>query len=242
MHTSPAEMPIAVVLCGRTEPAVRAVHGDFDAWFARGLDEEVVVFAVDEGAEPPDPTRFAGAVLSGSPAMVTDREPWSVRLEEWVRDAHGRLPILGVCYGHQLLAQALGGRVANNPRGTEIGARHVTATEGGADDPFTAGLPDPLVVYESHTQSVLALPDGAAVLMRNAHDPHQAVRYGPTTVGVQFHPEFDAAITRGYVEARLANLREKGHDVEAILAGLERDDVRSREFLRRFRTLCRRRA
>jgi GMP synthase (glutamine-hydrolysing) len=229
---------IAIVLCGRTVPQVRERHGDFDLWLSRALGAPCTVVAADLADELPLSTELSGAVLSGSPAMVTDREPWSMALEDWCRRAHGSLPLLGVCYGHQLLAQALGGRVAHNPRGTEVGAHDVEVTDAAGADHLFAGLGPTLPVFESHSQSVLVPPDGAVVLARNDHDEHQALRLGPTTWGVQFHPEFDAPITAGYLEARRATYAEQGLDVDRLLRSLV-DDRTSRVLLERFASLCR---
>lgn len=235
--------PIAIVLCGRTEPAVRARRfgTDFHDWFASALGEPIEVVEADLGAPLLDPERYAGAVLSGSPAMVTARQPWSMVIERWCTDAHGRTPLLGVCYGHQLLAQALGGEVADNPAGIEIGLCRLELTDEATDDPLFAAAPRPLAVYESHTQSVVRPPAGAAVLAHNAHDSNQALRLGPTTWSVQFHPEFDADITAGYLEARRAHYGEHGLDVDALLAELEEDPA-SRALLTRFAQVCRERA
>lgn len=232
--------PIAIVLCGRTEPAVRERRGgtDFDDWFAAGLGGATQVIEADRGAALDEPERYAGAVLSGSPAMVTEREPWSLALESWCRRAHDRIPLLGVCYGHQLLAQSFGGEVADNPGGIEVGTRRLAVTEHAREDVLFAGLPRPLVVQESHTQSVVRPPDGAVVLAHNDHDAHQALRFGERTWSVQFHPEFDADITGGYLEARRAHYASRGLDVDALVAGLADDGV-GRELLARFASVCR---
>jgi len=218
---------------------VRARRGgtDFDDWFARGLGAPVRVVAADEGEALGPPEAYAGAVFSGSPAMVTRREAWSVALEDWCRDAHGRLPLLGVCYGHQLLAQALGGEVADNPRGVEVGYRRLALTDAAADDALFDAVTAPLGVFESHTQSVARAPRGATVLAHNDHDPNQALRLGPLTWSVQFHPEFDADITRGYLEARREVYRAGGLEVDALIDGLVEDDA-SRALLTRFAALC----
>lgn len=220
---------------------MRARFGDFADWFAAALGGPLRVVEADRGERAPEPDEIAGAVLSGSPAMVTDREPWSVGLEDWCRRANGRVPLLGVCYGHQLLGQALGGRVADNPRGVETGTTVVHATPAARDDALVGGLPDPLLVQESHTQSVIEPPAGAVVLLANAHDPHQALRFSPTTWGVQFHPEFDAAILRGYLETRSERAGRSRAEHERLLAGLV-DDRASRAVLTRFAALCRARA
>ncbi len=100
-------------------------HGSFAHWIrvAAGLgDDEVVVIDVEH--DEPLPTRegFAGVFVTGSGAMVTDQLPWSEASAAWLRDAaHAGLPLLGICYGHQLLAHALGGQVGYNPAGREMG-------------------------------------------------------------------------------------------------------------------------
>jgi GMP synthase (glutamine-hydrolysing) len=230
--------PIAIVLCGRTEPSVRARFGDFDTWFARDLGGPTEVLDATDGTPLGDPSRFAGVVLSGSPAMVTDRLPWSVALEDWCRRADGHVPLLGVCYGHQLLGAAFGGTVADNSRGVEVGTVAVHATPAAANDPLFAGLPDPLLVQESHTQSVVRAPKGAVVLLANEHDPHQALRHSPTTWGVQFHPEFDEHVQRGYLETRGERAGRSREEHERLVNGL-RPTPASRELLSRFARLCR---
>src|SRR5690348_9614466 len=109
---------------GSTFEQVAVTRGDYDLWFrgAFGLPEgDVEVVRVFEGAPLPAGHAYRAMVVTGSAAMVTDREPWSVATAEYLLEALERnVPILGVCYGHQLLADALGGRVANNPRGRQV--------------------------------------------------------------------------------------------------------------------------
>jgi GMP synthase (glutamine-hydrolysing) len=229
--------PIAIVLCGRTEPSVRARFGEFDDWFARDLGGPTVVIDAERGEPLPDPTRFAGVVLSGSPAMVTDRLPWSVALEGWCRAADGRVPLLGVCYGHQLLGAAFGGTVADNPRGVEVGTVLVHTTAAAADDPLFAELPREVLVQESHTQSVVRAPKDSVVLAHNDHDGAQALRHSPTTWGVQFHPEFDEHVQKAYLETRSERAGRSAQEHERIVSAL-RPTPESRALLSRFARLC----
>ena len=117
---------ILVVKTGSTVPSVRRRRGDFEDWIAAGLGcatSDLCVVPVHEGGTlPEDPSEAAGVVVTGSPAMVSECEPWSVRAGAWLAAATlAEVPVLGICYGHQLLAQALGGRVGANPRGRSIG-------------------------------------------------------------------------------------------------------------------------
>jgi GMP synthase (glutamine-hydrolysing) len=105
------------------------------------------------------------------------------------------VPVLGVCFGHQLLARALGALVERNPKGPEVGTREIALTEEGRRDPLFSGLPAALLVQENHEDHVPAPPAGATVLARNDHTPVQAFALGGIR-SVQFHPEFDAARNR----------------------------------------------
>lgn len=198
---------------------------------------DLVVCRVAEGAELPDARGLAGVVVTGSSAMVSAREPWGERTGAWLAKAvRAGTPVLGICYGHQLMAQALGGRVGPNPRGREIGSIQVHRHPGCDDDPLLGGLPSPLQVQATHLESVLELPPGARLLAWSEGDPHQAFSVGPRAWGLQFHPEFDADAIRHYLEARRDPLRVEGLDADALLDRL-RDSGHGRALLRRFAAL-----
>jgi GMP synthase (glutamine-hydrolysing) len=113
-----------IIKTGRTYPALAAQLGDFEDWITRELGEpgDWRVVDVQQGETLPPVSECAGAVLTGSPAMVSDYEDWSVSTASWLRAAIARdMPVLGICYGHQLLADALGGQVAYHPQGPEAG-------------------------------------------------------------------------------------------------------------------------
>ena len=166
--------------------------------------------------------------------MVTDDLPWSLGCEHWLRELVERdVPVLGVCYGHQLLARAFGGEVGFNSRGDEVGTTAVALTEAGRHDPLFGGLPDELIVQNSHRQSVLSLPPDARLLASNDHDVHQAFAIGKRAWGMQFHPEFDADIMRGYLEDRSEGLQERGVDT-AKLHAATRDSDHGTRVLRNF--------
>ena len=219
------------------EPVRRATGEDFEHWFRAGLglDEQQAPVVSAHLDEPLPPVHDFGAVIvTGSPAMVTDRAPWSVRTGSWLREVvHGDRYVLGVCYGHQLLCDALGGAVGDNPNGREIGTITAEQTADGREDPLLGGLDRPLVMQATHSQSVVTPPPGARVLARNHHDGHQAFAWGSRVWGVQFHPEFTGPIIRGYIAARAAALRTEGLDPEALVERV-RDTDHGHRFLRRF--------
>ncbi|RZO59675.1 MAG: glutamine amidotransferase [Sandaracinaceae bacterium] len=211
--------PVLIVKTGSTMPHLSAERGDYEDWIADGLSvPDVRTVAVEAGEALPDPETLRGVVVTGSSALVTDRLEWSERTGAWLRAAvDAEIPMLCICYGHQLLADTLGGTVGANRKGREIGAIDVTLNEAGRADPLFEGLPETLRVSSSHRQQVLALPEGAVALGHNEMDPHQAYRLGARVWGVQFHPEWDDGVIRAYLEARREVLREEGLDPEALL-------------------------
>ena len=138
-------MPKVVILkTGTTYPALREAFGDFDTWFAARLAPELNVSVVDVTVDdlPGQPGDWDGIVVTGSPAMVSDREPWSEHTGSWLAAAvSAEIPLLGVCYGHQLLAHALGGEAGFHPRGRETGTHQVELLDSALDDPLFKGLP-----------------------------------------------------------------------------------------------------
>lgn len=228
---------VLLLKVGHTFEAIAARRGDYDAWFRSKLEPSglaVEVVHVDRGADLPSGFDYAGVVVTGSFAMVTDREPWSQATASYLRTAVERgLPALGVCYGHQLLADAFGGRVDNNPRGRHAGTAHVRLTDEAKADRLFRGFPEALRVQVSHRQSVLELPKGAVLLGACDSDPHHAFRLGERAWGVQFHPEFDAEIARDYILARKEIFDAEGYASEALMAAVE-DSVHGEELLQRF--------
>jgi GMP synthase (glutamine-hydrolysing) len=232
---------ILVIKTGTTLPWLLARIGDFEDWVISGLNvppDQVLVVDVQAGAVLPAPRDVAGVVITGSHAMVTDHEPWSERTAAWLRKAvEQRTPLLGICYGHQLLAYALGGEVGDNPHGHETGTVDVYLNEAGCADRLLGGLANPLRVHVSHQQTVLRLPSAARPLARSDRDEHQAFVVGDAVWGVQFHPEFNAAAVRAYVEDEQALLSAEGQDSDRISAQIE-DTTFGAEILRRFAGLA----
>jgi GMP synthase (glutamine-hydrolysing) len=231
---------IWILNLGDTPPSVAERHGGFDRLIRGGLglhEDRVCVAQIHRGEDLPEPEQVGAVVLSGSSAMLTDREDWSERTAAWLLPLIERqIPVLGICYGHQLLAHALGGRVSDNPRGREIGTVEV-ALRAIAEDPLFSGLPELLRVQATHVQSVLEPPPSAECLGSNGADPHHVLRFAERAWGVQFHPEFDAAVMRGYLAARAQILSDEGRDVDGLSAAT-RDSPHGAELLRRFGALA----
>ncbi|MEW9625333.1 glutamine amidotransferase [Rhodanobacter geophilus] len=208
--------PVLIIRTGRAPDAIRARHGDFPHWFRLGArlpPQRVQVVDVAAGDALPPPRAAAGAIITGSAAMVTERAPWSERAAGWIRDAmDADLPLFGVCFGHQLMAHALGGRVDYLHGGREIGTQSIERLDAAASDPLADRLPSSFRAHTTHEQSVLETPPGTIVLARSARDPHQLLRYGPHALSTQFHPEFSADVMRAYIQRKRADMRREGSD------------------------------
>lgn len=174
-------------------------------------------YRVVAGEFPKTLNSIDGIIVTGSSKEVYDGEPWIAETEEWVRKARAsRIPILGVCFGHQIIAQAFGGEVTKNPKGREIGTCSVSLVHRAADDPLFHGLPQKLSVQESHQSVIVKLPGSARVLGKNKYGI-QAFRLGNDKLwGVQFHPEVSAPILKKVIRARKQILEQEGLDAENI--------------------------
>jgi len=181
---------------------------------------------VSEGEHLPSPeivaARYQGVLVSGSVKMVTDRLPWSEAAGTFLRNLveTGQPPILGVCYGHQLLAQCTGGLVGYNPLGRSLGTFHVNLTPDAQTDALFSCLQPKQTIYvhASHMQSVIILPPKATLLAYSSRDNHHAFRVGERAWGVQFHPEFTQGILNEHITARRQSLIKEGLDPDLLLA------------------------
>ncbi|MFW5919359.1 MAG: type 1 glutamine amidotransferase [Halanaeroarchaeum sp.] len=172
--------------------------------FRREVDAPIDTYKVSEGDLPPSPSGtgadewpYDAAIISGSQASVYDDEAWIDDAKAWVREAiDASIPVLGVCWGHQLIASALGGTVEYQGR-YEIGYRSIEIV---ADDPLFEGIGREFVAFETHSDGVTELPAGATVLAENDCTV-QSFRID-SAYGVQFHPEYDLETTRWIVDGK----------------------------------------
>jgi GMP synthase (glutamine-hydrolysing) len=211
---------LTVLRAGDAAAPVAARRGEFYAWIRREAEpawnEEWAEHDVRDVTVPlPAPESAAGFIITGSSSSVTERAPWMLRTEELIRALVARgIPLFGICFGHQLIAEALGGKVAKNPRGREIGTVEVRVKDGA--DPILRDLPATFTANATHVDTVSRLPEGARVLAETDLEPSAVFVLGETTKCVQFHPEIDGDAMRGYVEARAHLAAAEGLDPIAI--------------------------
>ncbi len=181
--------------------------------FERELDADLVEFHCPSG-DLPETFAFDACVVTGSSASVYWDEPWIGALKEWVGEAvEAGLPFLGVCYGHQLLADVLGGRVEGMGE-YEIGYR--TVEQDGSNRLLT-GVDERFTVFTTHSDRVAEAPPGATVFARNEYGIHGFQR--DRVFGVQFHPEYDTTTATEVTEGKEGDLETER--IEAVLEGID---------------------
>lgn len=232
--------PVLIIKTGSTVPALLATGEDFETWIrlGMGLDPDLTI-VVNIAAEEPLPSlaEIDGLVITGSPAYLTDMAPWNNVAADYIRAAvDDAKPLLGICYGHQLLAWAFGGEVGFHPQGRELGTVPITLKAAARNDPLFCNLPKAFMAHAAHQQSVLRLPAGATHLACNAFEHYQGFRLGECAWGVQFHPEFNASISNHYVRFRWDELVAEGLKPKRILAQV-RDTPEAAGLLRRFQEI-----
>lgn len=212
--------PVLILHTGDPETSLAQAHGNYAQMLriAAGLKaSDVEIVAVYQGQRPQPPQHYRAALITGSPAMVTDLEPWSEDCAGWLREAAATgLPMFGICYGHQLLAHALGGKVAYNPLGRELGTHELELTAEGQADPLLDGIPAHLTAQMMHLQTVSELPPQAVVLARSAMDAHQMLRLAPGVYSTQFHPEFIPAFVSAHIAHYRAPYEKEGLNTAAL--------------------------
>ena len=214
------ELPVLIVKTGHTLPEVKQEYGDFEQMIKRGMkmrDQDLCVVCPPAGEPLPSPDGYRGIVITGSHAMVSEREDWSERTASWLgRVLDTRVPVLGICYGHQLLAHALGGESGYHPTGREVGTAQIFQTNAGEHDPLFENVPRAFLAQACHSQTVHTLPEDAVLLAWNHFEATHAYRINGRVWGVQFHPEFNPDITRIYTLDQAEELRSEHQNPEQI--------------------------
>ncbi|MDQ6697576.1 MAG: hypothetical protein M3Z46_08980 [Actinomycetota bacterium] len=194
---------LGLLVCGHVHPDAVPIAGDYPRLFRSllaPLGIELVEFAADRGVLPASLDECDGWITSPARASVNDNEPWIADVEDIVRRlvAEERR-FVGICFGHQLLARALGGRVERAPNGWGVGAqRYDVVNRFRWMDPPA----DQVVLVASHEDQVTLLPEGACLVARSEHCPNAMFAVGERAIGIQAHPELSAEISAALIDLR----------------------------------------
>lgn len=213
-------MKLTIVETGLAPDTIRDDHPDYPAMFRRligaadaNLTYETV--SVVKGAPLPDPAALDAILITGSPAGVYDPEPWMTPLMDFIRwAADAKTPQIGVCFGHQAMAQALGGHVTKSDKGWGVGrhAYDIMKTPRWMDEVPADGF----ALAVSHQDQVLIPPPGAQVIAASPFTDFAALHYKTIpAISFQGHPEFDDDFARALYMARRERLGETVAD-EAV--------------------------
>ena len=182
---------IAILETGAPPPALASRHGDYPAMFRDLLGEgfEFETFDVQAG-QWPEAGEFDAAVITGSSAGVYEGDVWIGELLDWIRAAKGRTRLVGVCFGHQAMAQALGGRVEKSVRGWGVGLHRYQVVSA---EPWMTPAAATVAIPASHQDQVVEKPADARVILRSDFTPFAGLAWGEDAISMQPHPEFTPA-------------------------------------------------
>ncbi|WP_118137498.1 type 1 glutamine amidotransferase [Oceanicella sp. SM1341] len=220
-------MRIGILETGDIPPYLVAAEGSYPAMFARMLLAEdprlsFQTVSVVHGEQPADPRQADAWIITGSRHGVYDGLPFIEPLKQFIRDCVAAgVPMAGICFGHQILAEALGGSAVKSDKGWGLGAQDYPVVNRPS---WMAGSAAGYTGLAVHQDQVVALPDDATVLAASPFCEIAAVAYGdaerPAAISVQSHPEFSPPVVRAIVEDR-RGLAVPEPVAEAALASLE---------------------
>ena len=197
---------IIIISCGPGLNEVRNIYGHSTQWVQDRCEIKNVIYSESKGykCELPEIQDGTGWIITGSSKSTYEDLEWIVELEILIKKAvQVQKPILGICFGHQLIAQALGGKVEKNKRGWELGSNNVIINDKGRLSPIFSNILKDDYFYMSHQDVVVTLPKDSVELAYNDMG-NQAYRIGDFIYGVQFHPEFSYDVANKYANLRYA--------------------------------------
>lgn len=211
-------MRLGILEAGRPPAPLDETHGRYPAMFTDLLrphldaDAEIVSYPVIDDSFPNSVTDCDAWLITGSAFGVYDPEPFIPRLIDFVRGAaEARVPTVGICFGHQIVAQALGGEAAKSDRGWGVGAHRYTLHKRPDWLPETLAA-EAFDTYVSHQDQVLTPPPGAEVLAGSEFCPNAMLAVGDTILTLQSHPEMPSAYVGDLYDARRPRIGDERVD------------------------------
>ena len=207
-------MKVAILETGRPPDPLADEFGSYPDMFAKLLGPAYEIQSFDaENGELPEPGAHDAYLLTGSPAGVYDPLPWIAPLMEFIRSANGA-KMIGVCFGHQVMAQALGGEVIKSPKGWAAGLNHYDVVH---PERWTNGERQ-VAIPASHQDQVVVQPPNTTVVAASDFTPFAALAWTDRpAISFQFHPEFSVGYAKALIEKRF----DRVNDPEGALASLD---------------------
>ena len=222
-------MKLAILETGRPPGDLVQRFGDYPAMFARLLGPGFEIESYDVQAGLPDPQAHGAYLLTGSPAGVYDPLPWIEPLQQLIRAAD-RARMVGICFGHQVMAEALGGHVEKSEKGWGTGLHRYELVHGA---PWLDDGPAEIEIPASHQDQVVSQPPETKVVARSEFTPFAALAWTDRpAISFQFHPEFTVDYAKALIDAR----RDRMPNADARIASLDapNDTQRVAGWIRRF--------
>ncbi|MBL0967813.1 MAG: type 1 glutamine amidotransferase [Brevundimonas sp.] len=214
---------VAILKTGAPPPALESHHGDYPAMFRAILGDGVEATTFDfQSGEWPDPDAFDAAIITGSAAGVYEGDPWISDLLDWIRAAKGRLKLVGICFGHQAMAQALGGLVEKSDKGWGVGLH---AYEMQSTESWMTPTARTISIPVSHQDQVVVPPPGSRILAGSAFAPNGALAWDDDAISFQCHPEFTPEYAADLTAGRRGRI--DGELVDQALASLKQTNDRA---------------
>jgi len=206
-------MNIVIVSNGPGLKDVVEKFGHSSEWIPNSISDSSINYKILKAYEGEicNVDNYDAFIITGSKYSVYDDSKWICALKDFINSIILKnKPILGICFGHQILAECLGGKVEQNKLGWELGSYSINLTNEGLKHPLFNNIFDRDIVYESHQDVVSVIPEGS-VELAYTEKANQAFSYNDNIFGVQFHPEFSYDVTRALMDLRVS----KGIEIDS---------------------------
>ncbi|MGB1309625.1 MAG: glutamine amidotransferase-related protein [Leucothrix sp.] len=203
-------MKIGILETGLPPTELSSVYGKYGEMFVKFLGDgdqtfSFEIFTVVEDQFPDDISVCDGYLITGSKFSAYEDLPWIHRLKSLVQDIHqAGLPLIGVCFGHQVIAEALGGKVEKYDGGWGVGIHHYTIDQAQPD--ILPASQQTLAINAFHQDQVSVLPEGAEVFASSAFCQNAGIVYGDKILTVQAHPEFTIPFADALISSDRADM------------------------------------
>ena len=197
-------MKLLIISAGPGMDEIRNIYGHAIDWISSFLNYPFLDIEINHTYknEDFDPLKYDAWIITGSASSVMDNNKWITKLKDKIKCGYDNsIPILGICFGHQIISSALGGKVEKNKKGWELGSFKVNFNKQGQKNLLFKNIDFSDYFYFSHEDIVSSLPDRAIELASN-NMGLQSFSINNKIYGVQFHPEFSTEIAQKYVEIR----------------------------------------